>query len=267
MTDYTSMDLAFWQAHAPFYDLYSTGEPGDLKFYMSQVQESGGPVLEIGCGTGRLIIPMAEAGVKVVGLDRSEAMLDLTRQKVAQLSVPVQQRIQLIHGDMRDFSLDHCFPLITIPYRGFQHLYTPDDQRRALTNLHRHLTDEGRLVFDVIDPRLDYWAEQFALANQYNKGEELLRLPSGERVVVWHQSRFDAEEQLLEQRLIFRTLNHKGETLTESHQHFRVRFTYRYEMQHLLELCGFTVESLYADFQCNPFRSGAQQVWVARQRR
>jgi len=112
------------------------------------------PVLEVGCGTGRVLIPTARAGVNAVGVDLSAGMLDVCRQKVAAEPVDVQARVELHEDDMRTFDLGMRFPLVTLPFRGFQHLLTVDDQRAALQRLRAHVVDGGQMVLDVFNPSL-----------------------------------------------------------------------------------------------------------------
>lgn len=263
--EYDEADLVFWREHAPFYDLYSTGQDGDLAFYVEEAQRADSLVLEIGCGSGRILMPVAQAGIPIVGLDRSETMLAIARQKVAELAPEVRQRIELREGDMRHLSLEKRFALVMIPYRGFHHLYTPEDQRQALTSIGDHLVDGGRLIFDILDPRLDIFAESFHGSDEEMVlSDELVHPHTGEHILVWNWSDFDAERQMIEQELLFETVDGAGETVAESLQHFAVRYTHRYEMQYLLEACGFQIDNLYGDFQRGPFRSGGQQVWVAR---
>lgn len=94
---------------ALFYDYYSTGIPGDVEFYAQEAINAGSPVLEIGCGTGRILIPIAKEGISITGLDRAPSMLAILRNKIATLERETQSRIELVEGDMRDFSHPH-FP-------------------------------------------------------------------------------------------------------------------------------------------------------------
>lgn len=100
----------------------------DVDFFVEAAKQSGGPVLEVGCGTGRILLPTARSGIPVTGLDLSEYMLDVCRQELEKEPRKVQDRVSLIHGDMRNFSLGKKFPLITLPFRPFQHLLTVEDQ-------------------------------------------------------------------------------------------------------------------------------------------
>ena len=117
---------------AAFYDYFEGGQPGDVGFYVEEAQRAGSPVLELGCGTGRSLIPVAQAGIDVVGLDRSEDMLSTAKKHISGLSAETTKRIRLVHGDMRSFSLEQRFSLAMIANRSFLHLLTTDDQRRAL---------------------------------------------------------------------------------------------------------------------------------------
>jgi len=97
------------QAYAALYEYRATGLDGDVQFYVEEAQRAGSPVLELGCGTGRILIPVAQAGVTITGLDLSVPMLDIARRKVAALDADTQDRIELVEGDMRRFSLGRRF--------------------------------------------------------------------------------------------------------------------------------------------------------------
>ena len=114
-------------ADATFYDYCFQGVEGDVQFYIEEARNAESPVLEIGCGTGRILLPIAESGGTVVGLDRSPTMLTILRRKLASYSAEMQSRVELIEGDMRNFSLGRRFKLVMIPFRAFLHLLTPKD--------------------------------------------------------------------------------------------------------------------------------------------
>ncbi len=141
-----------------FADLYDHVTPyrerPDVAFYAALASEAGGPVLELGCGTGRVLIPCARAGATMIGADASAGMLEVCRKKLEAEPPEVRARVEIVAADMRAFDLDRRVALVTMPFRGFQHLLTVDDQRRALASLRRHLLPGGRLVFDVFNPSL-----------------------------------------------------------------------------------------------------------------
>ncbi len=255
------------RADAAFYDYYAIGLEGDVQFYVEEAKKAGYPVLELGCGTGRVLIPVAEAGITIVGLDRAPAMLSIARQKISRLSVDTQRRIELVEGDMRNFSLGRLFKLVIIPYRAFLHLLTPEDQRQALRCIREHLTADGLLVFNVFDPRLDIIAAHFGpLGAAMKKDSEFTHPDTGHRIVVWDSRQYDPERQTLEQYFIFEELDDEGRAISKTYSPLTLRYVYRYEMHYLLELCGYEIEALHGDFQRGPFRYGGEQIWVARRR-
>jgi len=250
---------------AALYDYYSLGLEGEVDFYVQQARKADGPVLELGCGTGRILIPVAQAGVPAVGLDQAPAMLAIARQKINRCPQEVQRRLELVQGDMRDFSLGRQFKLITIPYRAFLHLLTPEDQRRALHCIRAHLADEGRFVFNIFDPSLEIIAGHFGpLGPAQKKVSEFVHPETGRRIVVWDTRRYDLNRQMIDQYFIFEELDEAGLVVSKRYSRLELRWIYRWEMQCLLELCGFQVEALYGDFQRGPFRHGGEQIWIAR---
>ncbi len=161
---------------------------------------------------------------------------------------------------MRDFSLGPRFGLAVIPYRAFLCLLTTEDQRKALACIREHLTDDGRLILNIFDPRLDMVARR---SEPLSKRDEFAHPETGNRVVYWTSCERDAERQILEETWIFEEINAAGTALSRTHGRLVLRWIYRYEMQHLLELCGYKIEALYGDFERGPFRHGGEQVWVA----
>jgi ubiquinone/menaquinone biosynthesis C-methylase UbiE len=106
----------------------------DAPFYLELAKEIGGPVLEIGCGTGRVLLPIARHGIEIHGVDNSAPMLGILRESLAQEKPDVRNKVTLHAGDMRDLFLSRRFPLVTIPFRPMQHMHSVADQLRALTS-------------------------------------------------------------------------------------------------------------------------------------
>lgn len=250
---------------AGFYDRFSTGIDGDVSFYVEEARKASGPVLEIGCGTGRIMIPIADSGVPIVGLDRAPAMLEIARGKVAGRSVGTRQRIRMVESDMRAFDLDQRFSLVVIPYRTFSYMLTEEDQRSTLMHINDHLIDHGRLVFDVMAPGPDVIAA--SLETPGGSLDHILTFThpdSGNRVMAWDTRKFDPAEQTIKVLQFFQELDHEDREVSNTVIPIFYRYLYRYEMQHLLELCGFEVEALYGDFRRSPLHRGTEQVWMAR---
>ncbi len=141
--------------HDPYEDplLYErilTDDLGDLSYYMAQAKAAAGPVLELACGTGRLTLPLAQAGIAICGLDNSEPMLKVARQRANERGI----KVDLVNADMRDFALNKKFALIILAYNALQHMETRQDIESLLTNVHGHLTPDGVFALDVHNPCL-----------------------------------------------------------------------------------------------------------------
>jgi SAM-dependent methyltransferase len=244
-------------AYAFIADLYDYVVPyrtrSDIGFYVEAAQTSGGPVLEVGCGTGRVLIPTARAGVDIVGVDLSPHMLRVCQTRLHNEPDTVQSRVRLRQADMRNFDLAQRFSLVTLPFRPFQHLTTVEDQRSCLASIHRHLDEAGRLILDLFNPSLD------ALVRD-NVGQEFgdepeFTSPDGRRVMRRHKivSR-DYFNQTNQVELVYYVTHPDGHEERLVHA-FPMRYLFRFEAEHLLARCGFEVEAVYADYDKSPYGS------------
>ncbi|MCW5881921.1 MAG: methyltransferase domain-containing protein [Anaerolineae bacterium] len=255
-----------YDAFAAVYDFEYDELVEDIPFYRDLATEAGGPVLELGAGTGRVLIPVAAAGVEIVGLDASPAMLAVAREKVAGLPPDVQARISLVEGDMRSFDLGEArFGLVYIPFRAFLHMLTVEDQLSALAAIWRSLRPGGRLALAFFDPRLDLIAARTTARATTPFIERVTPLLDGARVVQWAAPRYDPLRQILDAEFIYDRLDADGRLVERVHRHLMLRWIYRYEAEHLFARAGFTTEALYGGFDGRPFESeGDEQVWVLR---
>ncbi|MBD3402376.1 methyltransferase domain-containing protein, partial [candidate division GN15 bacterium] len=155
---------------AEFYDhIPAYRSRPDIDFFVDLAKETGGPVLEIGCGTGRVLIPTARAGIDIVGLDLSPHMLEECRRRLAAEPDDVRDRVQLIEGDMARLDLNRTFKLITTPFRCFQHIMEVDQQLATLQAVRRHLDRDGLFVLDLFNPSIKILADD---SRQEEHGEE-----------------------------------------------------------------------------------------------
>lgn len=248
---------------AEYYDIIPLyAERADLGFYVAAARGAAGKVLELGCGTGRVLIPTAAAGCEIAGLDLSEDMLRRCREKLAQQPPEGQARVRLVRGDMTDFELGEKFALITIPFRGFQHLLRVEDQLACLGSAHRHLLASGRLIFDVfqVDPRRTHdpaFTEEIEVP-------PAVELPDGRRFRIASRiAAYHRAEQYNEVELIHYVTHADGrqERLVEK---FLVRYFYPYEVEHLLVRCGFRLVEVFGNFDRSPLRDDSpEMVFVA----
>ena len=138
---------------AEYYDTsYNRRNSTDVEFFVDYARKCGGRTLELGCGTGRVLIPTAVARCDITGLDLSVYMLQKCREKLAAQPQEVQKRVKLIQGDMTDFKTGEKYALITLPFRPFQHLITVEEQKACLGCIHEHLEPRGRLIIDIFNP-------------------------------------------------------------------------------------------------------------------
>jgi SAM-dependent methyltransferase len=250
---------------AEFYDqLIPYRERGDIAFFVEMAQEARGPVLEVGCGTGRVLIPTARAGVEIAGLDLSSHMLAVCRANLAQELPEVQARARLVEGDMRDFDLGREFALATLPFRPFQHLTTVEDQMACLGAIYRHLAPGGRLILDLFNPSIPYLAAPERLEEWDDVPE--FAMPDGRRVCRRARiTRRDYFDQVQDVELIYYVTHGDGRRERLVHS-FPMRYLFRFEAEHLLVRCGFAVEALYAGYDKSPYGSKypGELIFVAR---
>ena len=249
------------------YDIVYEDYLEDLPFYVEEAQRAHGPCLELGCGTGRILIPVASAGVQVTGLDRSPPMIAYLRRKVAALPAEVRARITIQQGDMRDFILPQRFALVYVPFRAFLHLMTAADQIAALENIRRHLLPGGRLALNFFDPDASIIATNSSRAKGvlYRTGDEFVDPRSGNVLVEWASSQYDQRQQEIDQYFIYDELDNHGRVLDQHYRAVRMRYIFRYEFEHLLARCGFSIEALYGSWDRSPMvRVGGELIWIAR---
>jgi ubiquinone/menaquinone biosynthesis C-methylase UbiE len=223
---------------------------GDADFYRDLARESGGPVLELGCGTGRVLLPIAREGIECVGLDASPEMLSIFRDKAP------PPNLTLVEGRMQSFDLGaRRFALITCPFRAFSHLLDVADQLEALARIRHHLAPGGAFAFDLFDPRFDRLAAPFE--------EETLRATfqhEGHEVRRWDSSTRDHTRQILTVHFRFEG----GPPEMTGTADLQLRWFNRYELEHLLHRAGFTDVTFYGHFDRRPWAAFGETIVVAR---
>jgi SAM-dependent methyltransferase len=244
---------------AEFYDeIPFVKDRGDLTFYLDEAKQSGGPILELGCGTGRVLLPIAEAGHRVCGLDLSPCMLEKCREKLRGSSQEVRDRIRLVEADMIQFELGENFRLISIPFRPFQHLLSVEEHISCLRAAHRHLEPGGNLILDVFQADLKRLHDPLFLEESKQPWE--FTLPDGrsirltDRIVAFHRA---AQVNDVEQ--IFYVTHPDGRVERLVHA-FQMRYFFRYEMEHLLARCGFRVVELFGNYDRSPLRDDSPEM-------
>jgi ubiquinone/menaquinone biosynthesis C-methylase UbiE len=234
---------------AKFYDLF--GSKSDLEFYRELAIQSGKKALELGVGTGRVAIPLAKAGITVVGIDNSVHMLRVAREKLAKETEAVRRRVILKKGDMRDFKLEQSFPFIYIPASTFDHNITVEEQNRALNCVYKHLEENGRFAFDLEQatpdkPETSWWIDRKEI--------------DGGRIVVRSVfTRRDMTKRTCSLDLFF-DVYRNGKLLERYHEYGEVAIISKDDVTKLLEENGFRVESIYGDFNKSKYQNDSPRV-------
>ena len=262
MVDPTAADTP-WGSCADLYDLeWERWTSRDLPFYLEEAR-SHPPVLDLACGTGRLAIPIARAGVAVVGVDASPEMLDVARRKAADLP-----HLELVHGRIETFDLQRQFGVIVLALSSFYCLASVEAQERALRNMRRHLRPGGRLVMDMFVPSAAHVGKPLT-GNQAGEATRLVARLSdpvtGYVHLIWEAAHHIPNEQVYEVNRTIHTFDGRGRSTGDVRYFWlRDRYVHRFEMQHLLRLCGFEIVELYGGFTREPFAaSSTRMVWIA----
>jgi len=230
----------------------------DLPFYLDLAEQSRGPVLEIACGTGRVLLPMARHSIEICGVDNSQSMLAVLKESLAREPQEIRQRVTVEEGDMRTFRLHRRFPLVIIPFRPMQHMFTVEDQVAALKTAAAHLTDEGTLAFDVFYPKFEMiWTKV---------GEEVPEMEwasaSDPTKIVrrfFRKDSIDKINQIFSFTFIFRTYD-THDLIQEETEPFRLCYYTYPHLRTLFQLAGLEPVAEYGSFAKTPLDNSAEQM-------
>lgn len=246
-----------YDIYAPWYDMQNDME--DVEFYLDLLQEYGGPALDAGCGTGRLLLAFAREGFECAGFDTSEEMLNIARRKFALESPEVQDRVDISYGDMRDFQLNKKFNVAMFGCNTFQHLLTNDEQDQALQRVREHLTDEGRLFIQTNNIKF-HEHEPDVL---YHRGREF-NSDTKEWVDSFYSYHYFQHVQIQQFTLLL-DVNGEDGAVKRKQIILNLRWIYPPEIDRLLKANGFELEAFYGDFQKNPVTRDSP--WIITQAR
>ena len=236
---------------AEYYDEdYSLGVPdrGDIPFYGKYARQMGSPVLELGCGTGRLLIPIAQEGIECYGLDMSREMLGVCETKARTLQLP---NVHLKCSSMDRFEYDQQFTMIYIPFRSFQHLLSTEEQLRCLELIRQHLKDDGLFILDVFAPNISKIAA-YSKHQDWEKDFSRKNSQTESTITRYYQARADLAAQTMEVSMQWEERDANGSLVARKKGEFQLRYFFRFELEHLLVRTGFE-PTFYGHFDERPY--------------
>ncbi len=245
-----------YQQAAKYYDLF--GSKNDLEFYEALALQSGSKALELGVGTARVAIPLAKAGVTVVGIDNSVHMLRVAREKLARESQAVRSRVILKRGDMQAFELKQSFPFVYIPASTFDHNITIDSQKQTLECVHKHLEKNGVFAFDLEQasqnkPDASWWIDR----KEIDGRKTVVRSIFTRRDMTKHRCSLD----------LFFDVYKNGKLLERYHEYGDVAIISKDAIVAMLEETGFELVNVYGDFDKSKHReTSSKTVLVAKRK-
>ncbi len=242
---------------ARYYDL-SPEHPDDIPLYEQKIPSLEARILELGCGTGRVLVPLAEKSSYILGVDISEAMLSVCRQKLAEKGIPTT-RAEVQQGDITDLELGKRFDLILAPFRVFQTLETDREVSGFFKTIRNHLTKEGTAILNVFRPKLD----RDRIRNEWVTGVEQLRweVPfEGGRVTLHdRRSRMDRERLVLYPELIYRRYR-DDELVDEAVLKIVMRCYYPEQLLNLIATHGFRVVNKCGGYAGERYGEGPELI-------
>jgi SAM-dependent methyltransferase len=247
---------------ARYYDLIHAELTADIGLVLAMAGQVGGGVLELGCGTGRLLIPLARAGHRVVGLDNSPAMLARARTKVAAEAEVVRERVQLVEGDMKDFELGEQFGLVIFPYNTLLHL-EPAMMEKAFRCAGRHLAAAGRVLVDIVNPLL---AAQTPEDRMLTLERVMVDPETGETVVQMASSWVDQEKQVLHITWLYDASPAEGGPVRRTVVEAKYHYLYPHELELLLDAAGLRLAGLFGGYEDEVFEEGSERFVVVAKR-
>jgi SAM-dependent methyltransferase len=244
------------------YDLFLGNFDVGLDFYVGLAKAAGGPVLDVACGTGRILLPCLQAGVDIEGVDLFGGMLARLREKAADLRL----KPQLHQADMASFRLPRRYALIMIPFNAFVHNLTTEDQLATLRTCRDHLRPGGLLVFDTYFPG-QHWVG--APSGTRELEAEVLHPETGLPVRLWDTRTFDRVQQIQYSLNEIELLDGSGKVTAVYPSKTAIRWIYKGEMELLLRTAGFARWRILGGFDGRPVREETDaiivQAWTSKE--
>jgi len=250
-----------------YYDLaFGISGDAEIEWYLNKARVSGGPVLDLACGTGRLALLLAGEGFNVTGIDQSEGMLNNFREKLRGQPAEVRQRVHIERAKMSDFSLGRKFNTV-ICCDAFFHNLTVEDEMNCLKHVAQHLTPESRFVFNLPNPTCEFILESAVSEGKDFEERGRYRLDDGSGTLLVEQTHAGCvRDQSVTTTLRITRYDPEGNETEKGESSWTTRYLFRYEAVHLLYRCGYTIEALVGDYRNGSVTEKGQLIFEVKLR-
>jgi SAM-dependent methyltransferase len=248
-----------YSVYAQYYDLDHGGLDADLMMIEQLAALCGSPILELACGTGRALLPLARQGYQVTGVDISPGMLEIARHKIEVEGLTDQ--VMLVEQDMRRLDLDGRFNLAFVALNSFMHLLTVNDQVESLVRIRHHLNPGGRLLLDLFNPDLGRLLD---FRGQVSLDKVMTDPETGHRLMKMRSEKVDLSQQTVYVTYMIDDVDDQG-VVHRTIIPFSLRYLFCAELEHLLQRAGFNVEAVYGSYDLDDFCGDSDKmITVAR---
>ena len=245
-----------FDVYATLYDAEFSNKADDIPFLLEYAKKQEGRVLELGCGTGRVLIPIAKAGMKIIGIDNSLNMLKVAKDKIAQKPLCVRRNIEHVHAGMQNFSLKKKFSLIICTFNTFMHITKRQDQQQVLKNVYRHLERNGLFINEIFIPSFTF--------KEKTSQQEIVDRKNQMKFKKVENLRYNYDTQILAVEYIYEKINNKKEVEDRYLHSFQLRYTLYPEMKTLLSNSGLEILDAFSDFDKKPFDGKNRMIIVSK---